>query len=84
MFPYPRRLKEIYFTLIIKDLSQILKYIISDLNSTKKFDYSSNIIIDQTLTNEFLKLVSFEWSEIDYNYLKRFFDKTNFKKDVDL
>ncbi|MBR0427807.1 MAG: amino acid adenylation domain-containing protein [Clostridia bacterium] len=63
---------------------KILKYIISDLNSTKKFDYSSNIIIDQTLTNEFLKLVSFEWSEIDYNYLKRFFDKTNFKKDVDL
>ncbi len=63
---------------------KILKYIISDLNSTKKFDYSSNIIIDQTLTNEFLKLVSFKWSEIDENYLKRFFDKINFKKDVDL
>ena len=63
---------------------KILKYIISDLNSTKKFDYSSNIIIDQTLTNEFLKLVSFEWSEIDNNYLKRFFDRTNFKKDVEL
>lgn len=63
---------------------KILKYIISDLNSTKKFDYSSNIIIDQTTTNEFLKLVSFEWSDIDENYLKRFFDRTNFKKDVDL
>lgn len=63
---------------------KILKYIISDLNSSKKFDYSSNIIIDQTLTNKFLKLVSFEWSEINEAYLKRFFDKTNFTKDVDL
>ena len=63
---------------------KILKYIISDLNSTKKFDYSSNIIIDQTLTNEFLDLVSFKWSKIDDAYLKRFFDKTGFKKDVDL
>ena len=63
---------------------KILKYIISDLNSSKKFDYSSNIIIDQTLTNEFLKLVSFEWSPIDEKYLKRFFDKTNFTKDIEL
>lgn len=63
---------------------KILKYIISDLNSSKKFDYSSNIIIDQTLTNKFLKLVSFEWSEINEDYIKRFFDKSDFTKDVNL
>ncbi len=70
--------------LYLQKNEKILKYIISDLNSSKKFDYSSNIIIDKTLTNKFLKLVSFEWSEIDEKYLKRFFDKTNFTKDVDL
>ena len=63
---------------------KILKYIISDLNSTKKFDYSSNIIIDQNLTNKFLQIVSFKWSKIDEEYLKRFFDKTNFTKDIDI
>ena len=68
----------------LQNNEKILKYIISDLNSAKKFDYSSNIIIDQTLTKEFLNLVSFEWSEIDEDYLTRFFNKTDFKKDVEL
>lgn len=62
---------------------KILKYIVSDLNQTKKFDYHSNIIIDQTLTNQFLDLVGFKWSKIDETYLKKFFDTINFIKDMD-
>ncbi len=63
---------------------KILKYIVSDLNNEKKFDYSSNIAIDQSLTNEFLNCVDFKWSKIDENYLIRFFDKINFTKDIEL
>lgn len=63
---------------------KILKYIISDLNNSKKFDYSSSILIDNHLTNQFLDFVGFKWSTIDENYLKRFFDKINFTKDIDL
>ncbi len=61
---------------------KILKYIISDLNQDKKFDYHSDIVIDQTITNQFLDLVGFKWSKIDETYLKTFFDKTNFTKDI--
>ena len=63
---------------------KILKYIISDLNQEKKFDYHSDIIIDQSLTNQFLDFVGFKWPKIDENYLKRFFDATNFVKDIEL
>ena len=63
---------------------KILKYIISDLNNSKKFDYSSDIAIDQTLTNKFLDLVGFKWSDIDEDYLKRFFDSVNLTKDIEL
>ena len=62
---------------------KILKYIISDLNKENKFDYSSDIIIDQSLTNEFLDFIGFKWSKIDENYLKRFFDNVNLTKDIE-
>lgn len=62
---------------------KILKYIISDLNHEKKFDYHSDIMIDQSLTNQFLSLVGFNWSQIDDAYLKRFLDHVNFTKDID-
>ena len=62
---------------------KILKYIISDLNGSKKFDYSSDIIIDCKLTNQFLEFIGFHWSSIDENYLKRFFDQVNLTKDID-
>lgn len=61
---------------------KILKYIVSDLNYTKKFDYSSDIIINQDLTNKFLELVNFEWPVIDKNYLMNFFDKSDFVNDT--
>lgn len=63
---------------------KVLKYIISDLNNAKQFDYSSDIVINQQLTNKFLDFVGFEWSMIDENYLKRFFDKVNFTKDIEI
>ena len=66
----------------LQNNEKILKYIVSDLNNSKKFDYSSNIIVDQTLTNEFLNLVEFEWSNIDEDYLKRFFEQADFTKDI--
>lgn len=59
-----------------------LKYIVSDLNLSRKFDYSSNIVIDNNLTNQFLDFVGFKWSKIDEKYLKRFFDSANFVKDI--
>lgn len=62
---------------------KILKYLISDLNNSKQFDYSSNIAIDQSLTNTFLDYIGFEWSEINEDYLKRFFDTVNFTKDIE-
>lgn len=61
---------------------KILKYIISDLNAKKKFNYSSNIIISQEITSKYLDFVGFKWSDIDENYLKRFFDKSNFIEDI--
>lgn len=61
---------------------KILKYIISDLNYTKKFDYSSNIIINQDLTNKFLELVDFNWPIIDEKYLLNFFEKSDFINDT--
>ena len=66
----------------LQENEKILKYIISDLNQDKQFDYSSDIIIDQNITNQFLDFVGFDWSEIDSDYLKRFFDKSNFIKDA--
>ena len=62
---------------------KILKYIVSDLNQAKKFNYHSDIVIDQSLTNQFLDLVGFQWSKIDENYLKRFFESIHFTKDMD-
>ena len=61
---------------------KILKYIVSDLNQSKKFNYHSDIVIDQTLTNQFLDFVGFKWSKIDESYLKKFLDTINFVKDM--
>lgn len=61
---------------------KILKYIVSDLNQAKKFNYHSDIVIDQTLTNQFLDFVGFKWSKIDEAYLKRFLETINFIKDM--
>ena len=63
---------------------KILQYIISDLNTSNQFDYSSDIIINQNITNEFLNFVSFKWSTIDEEYLTQFFNKTDFSDDVNL
>ena len=72
------------YNLHLQKNEKILKYIISDLNNSRRFDYSSNIAINQHLTNKFLKLVDFEWPEINKEYLKRFFTKTNFTYDFNI
>ena len=59
---------------------KILKYIITDINSKKGFDYTSGITVDSSITNEFLNKIGFEWSIIDEEYLIRFFKSTNFTK----
>lgn len=66
-----------------KENEKILKYIVSDLNQSKKFEYHSDIIINQNLTNQFLDLVGFKWSKIDESYLRRFFEQINFTKDIE-
>ena len=75
---YDKFIKELH----LQKNQKILKYIVSDLNYTKKFDYSSNIIINQDITNKFLELVNFEWPTIDRNYLINFFDKSDFVNDT--
>lgn len=75
---YDKFIKELH----LQKNEKILKYIVSDLNYTKKFDYSSDIIINQDLTNKFLELVNFEWPVIDKNYLMNFFDKSDFVNDT--
>lgn len=71
------------YNLHLQKNEKILKYIISDLNSKKKFDYSSDIIINQKITSKFFELVNFKWSEIDGDYLERFFKKSGFIKDIE-
>lgn len=61
---------------------KILQYIISDLNDSKKLNYESGIIVDSSITNQFLNFVSFNWSKIDEQYLTRFFDNVDFAKDI--
>ena len=75
---YDKFIKELH----LQKNEKILKYIVSDLNYTKKFDYSSDIIINQDLTNKFLELVNFECPVIDKNYLMNFFDKSDFVNDT--
>lgn len=70
------------YHLYLPENEKRLKYIVSDLNQSKKFDYHSDIVIDQSLTNQFLNLVGFQWSKIDEAYLKRFFNTVNFIKDM--
>lgn len=71
-------------SLYLPENEKILKFIVSDLNFSKKFDFSSEIFIDSTLTNQFLDFVGFKWSTIDVKYLRRFFEKVNFSKDINL
>ena len=65
-----------------KENEKILKYIISDLNSKNSFDYNSDIVINSKLTNSYLRKVGFTWNLIDSEYLIKFFDKSNFLKDL--
>lgn len=70
--------------LYLPENEKLLKYIVSDLNYSKKFDYSSDIFVDNNLTCQFLDFVGFDWSNIDEGYLKRFLDMVNFNKDINL
>ena len=70
--------------LYLPENEKLLKYIVSDLNYSKKFDYSSDIFVDNNLTCQFLDFVGFDWSNIDEGYLKRFLDMVNFNKDINV
>lgn len=63
---------------------KILKFIVSDLKGSRKFDFDSGIFVDSALTRQFLDFVGFEWSEIDVGYLKRFIESVDFCKDLKL
>ena len=57
---------------------KFLKYVITDINSEKGFNYTSGITVDSSITDEFLNKVGFTWSIIDEEYLIRYFKSTNF------
>ena len=59
---------------------KFLKYIITDINSKRGFNYDSGITVDNSITEEFLGKIGFTWDTIDENYLIKFFKSTNFFK----
>lgn len=46
----------------------------NDFKDGNKLDYSSKIILDNDFSVEYLKQLGFEWSEIDFEYIKRYIE----------
>ncbi len=54
--------------------------ILSDLNSSNKLDYSSNVHIKHDITQNMLNEIGFKWNIIDYEYLNEFLNELNIRK----
>lgn len=68
---------------ILSDNSRknILSGIIYDLDDSKRLVYTSNIRLNANFTEAFLNKISFDWKEIDKNYIIKYinyFRKINF------
>lgn len=48
--------------------------LINDMDKDGKLLYDSNIHINNDFTVEYLRKIGFEWLEIDYDYIKRYFE----------
>ena len=52
--------------------STIIQGIVRDLNEKKELIYESNIKIKSEFSKNFLKMLDFEWPEIDKKYIERY------------
>jgi len=55
----------------------IYEALINDMDKDGKLVYDSNIHIENDLTVEYLKKIGFNWSKIDYDYLKAYVEYFN-------
>ena len=49
----------------------LLESFINDMDESEHLNYQSNIIIDSKFSNGYLNAIGFKWSEIDYDYIKK-------------
>jgi len=52
----------------------ILEMFINDLDDNDHLNYESNIHIDNEFTAQYLKKLGFEWTNIDFDYIKKYID----------
>ena len=50
----------------------ILSGIIQDLDSNKHLVYTSNIKLDSSFTENYLKYIGFSWKKLDKNYIMKY------------
>jgi len=56
------------------DMEHIFETFINDMDENEKLSYDSNIRIENDFTVEYLKKLGFEWSDIDFSYLKKYIE----------
>ncbi len=54
--------------------SNIFEVFANDFKDGNKLDYSSKIVLDNDFSVEYLKQLGFEWSDIDFEYIKRYIE----------
>ncbi len=54
--------------------SSIFEAFANDFKDGNKLDYSSKIVLDNKFSVEYLKQLGFEWTEIDFEYIKRYIE----------
>lgn len=52
----------------------IFETFINDMDENDKLNYDSNIHIENDFTTEYLRKLGFEWSDIDFGYIKRYIE----------
>lgn len=52
----------------------IFEIFINDMDEDDKLNYDSNIRIENDFTVEYLRKLGFEWSDIDFEYIKRYIE----------
>lgn len=51
---------------------EMYEALINDMDENRNLVYDSNIRILNDFTKEYMKLLGFEWSDIDFEYMKRY------------
>lgn len=67
---FNQRLKEI----INQNRGDIYKAFLNDMDEEGNLNYESNIYIQNEFTTEYLKCLGFEWTKIDYEYIRGYLE----------